>query len=698
MKYFPGRKTFSLLILISFLLVSSIVKADEGMWTFDNLPLDVLKEKYGFNPSQKWIESAYKATIRFNSGASGAFVSPNGLVITNHHVAMSDIQKLSTPKKDYVKNGFYARRNIPPLKCPDLELNVLDSIEDVTDKVLKAANIELSEAEQNKLKKAEMARIEKSSFDKTGLRSNVVELYNGGQYHLYRYKKYTDIRLVMAPEMQPAHFGGEYDNYSYPRYQFDYAFFRVYEKGKPIRSKHYFKWNPKGAKKDELVFVTGNPSQTDRLKTTAQLEYDRDYYIPSLLDMLYYFRKAFREYADKGPEQKRQSHRTNYSIGNYIKRYEGMSEALLNEKMFSKKIEEEKEFRDKIKKNKNLKKLNSTWKNIEKVQKKLIKLHPDLVFHGVYDRIDPARYSDLLRIANTIVRYSEEIQKPNNERFKEYRDSNLDSLHHRLYSPAPIYPDKEQHALTYIFKYLIEKLGKDDEYVKELFSANPEILAKTLAQNTRIYDPKFRKELVKGGKKAIEKSTDPMIMLAKRTDHFYRKTRKKYEDNIESIEKIESTKLAKARFAVYGKKVYPDATFTPRLTFGAPRGYELNTTLVPQQTTFYGLFARNAEFDNKHPFDLTGKFMRAKRRIRMQTPVNQVLTTDTIAGNSGSPVFNKNLEYVGLVFDRNIHGLSRSYLYDETQGRTISVHSGGITETLKNVYGMKNLVRELTIR
>ena len=667
------------------------------MWTFDNLPLEKLKSKYNFVPNDEWIKTAWKAPVRFNSGGSGAFVSGNGLVMTNHHVARRNLHNISSAKYDYLKNGFYARSLKEEIKIRDLEVNALDSIKDVTEKVLKAVGASLSYEEQNRAKKAAIAKIEKESFEKTSLRSNVIELYHGCKFHLYRYRKYTDVRLVMAPENLLAKFGGEYDNYSYPRYQFDFAFYRIYKNGKPLKSKHFFKWNPKGAIENELVFVSGNPGSTDRLKTISQLEYDRDYYIPALLESLVYFKNVFISYSKLGNEQKRQAKGYLYGIGNYEKRYNGMLNTLLDSKMFATKVYQENEIKKALEKNCKLKKTSSNiWHNLGKLQKKIKSKHNELVYHEVYKKLKILKFSKIIYIANYIVRSGYELKKPNNERYPKFRDSNLDSLKLKLFSPAPIYPELEKFVLTNSFNYLIKKLGRNNAYTKAILQGEKASdLAQKIINNTKIFAPDFRKKLVDGGLKIIAKSQDPAICLARRIYPFYKKNRKWYEDKIKSIERIEASKLANLLFSIYGKNIYPDATFTLRFSYGVPLSYEQNTTMVPFKTSFYGLFARACEFDNKPPFNLAKSLIKKKDKIKGSVPVNFVLTSDTVGGNSGSPVYNKNLEFVGIIFDRNIHGLSRAYLYNEKQARSVAVHTAGITEVLDKVYNMKNLLREL---
>lgn len=665
--------------------------ADEGMWTFDNIPVQKIEKDYGFMPDANWIEAAQKAPVRVGS-SSGAFVSAKGLIITNQHVAMGQLQKMSTLKKDYLNDGFYAKNMYEEIPCPDLELKILQYIEDVTDRVIKSDSVT-----------EEIARIEKESYEKTGMYSQVVNLYNGGKYQLQRFKKYTDVRLVMAPEFNAAQFGGEYDNYTYPRYSLDFTFLRAYENGKPLRPTHYFKWNEKGVSDGELVFVSGNPASTHRLKTLSQLEYDKNYYLPDLLELDYFLLDTFLKYSRLGTEWKHRAQKDIYSIRNYIKRYEGMYNAIRDRDIMTKKKMQEKDLKDKAAKLKDKVALKA-FKNIEKMQSKRIKNHKKFAYYDLYSHGAKDGYrvfgiinrSALVKIARTIVLYTTETKKPAEKRYAEFGDSKLESLMFKLFSPAPVYPQYEEHILASAFEFLIKKLGADDPYVKAVLGRQtPKSMAHMLVSETKLISPEFRKKLIKGGSKTVEKCADPMIVWMRGLDTIYRNTRKQYETEIKKIEAKASSKIAKTRFDIYGTETYPDANSSQRLTYGRAIGYELGTTLVPYKTTFYDLYGRAANFNGKEPFTLTKKLSLGKNYIDMSTPLNFVTTTDTVGGNSGSPVFNKNLQYLGIVFDRNIQGLDRTYLYIEKAGRTVSVSSAAITEVLEKAYGMKWLVREL---
>lgn len=663
---------------------------DEGMWTLDNLPVAYLKEQYDFTPTPEWMRHVQLSAVHFGGG-SGSFVSPNGLVITNHHVAMGQLQKLSTPQKDYIRDGFRAANQAEELRCPDQELNVLVSMENVTQRVVGAVDPKASEEEQNRQRKAEIARIEKESTDQTKLQSDVVTLYQGGEYWLYRYKKYTDVRLVMAPEMQAAFFGGDYDNFTYPRYCLDFAFFRVYENDKPARTEHYLKWSKSGAKEGEVVFVAGHPGSTRRLRTVSQLEFDRDYRLPTALKSLNRRRTALYEYAARGPEQARQVKSMIFSVENSIKALSGQLDGLKDPTVFQRLKTAEEALREQVKPRTDLaRSVGDPWDRIAAAMQKAAARHTELT----YSSLSGSRLTD---IATQIVRYVVEIEKPNDKRYEEYRDSNLESLHRRLYSPAPIYPELEEHLLARTLTDAVQTLGPQDRLIKAALNGqDPKAVAHELIAGTKLTDPAFRKSLVEGGRQAVEQSKDPLIVWARRLDPIWRELRTWSEDNIQSVEALEGHKVAKARFAVYGRNTYPDATGTLRLSYGRVTGYELGTTQVPWKTTFFGLYGRAASFDNKAPFDLAGTVEQRRSEINLSTPLNFVSTNDIIGGNSGSPVLNRNAEYVGLIFDGNIQSLAWAYAYSDQAGRAVSVHSAAILEALKKMYPMPELVKELT--
>jgi hypothetical protein len=665
---------------------------DEGMWTFDNPPRKQWKEKYTFEPSDQWLEHIRLASVRLNDGGSASFVSPNGLLFTNQHVAAGQLQKISTKDRDYTAEGFYAATPDQELKCPDLEANVLVSYEDVTRRVQGAVRPRASDKDANEQRKAEMAAIEKECADKTGLRCELVTLYSGGEYWVYRYKKYTDIRLVFAVEEPVAFFGGDYDNFTYPRYDLDVAFFRVYENGQPAKTEHYFRWSAKGAQERELVFVPGNPGSTARLLTMAQIRFQRDVGNPLQMQVWTSRRDVLVRYASTGQEAARQASALRRSLENSIKRLVGQQEGLANARMLAKKEQEEKALRAAVAAKPELQQAyGAAWDEIAAAYKD----HPALARRAAFSTLSPSRLGS---IASTLVRYAEEIRKPNASRYEEFRDSKLESLKFGLLSPAPIYPGMEQAILAAWLEEGRHALGPDDAFVRAaLGGSEPGAVAKAAAEGTRLGDAAARKALVDAGPDAIAKSDDPMLALARRVEPIIRELRARQEQGIQSVETSAGERIAKARFAVYGKTVYPDANFTPRIEYGTVLGYEEGTTLVPCKTTFYGLYDRAESFNDKAPFSLPKRYREKKGLLDLATPLNFVYTADTIGGNSGSPVINHNAEIVGINFDSNLQKLANRYWYiDESEGsRAVGVHSAAVIEALSTLYGAQGLVDEI---
>ena len=685
-------KTARAAVMAAALTIAPHLRADEGMWTFDNLPVKLLKDHYEFTPTSAWVEHLQRASVRFNDGGSGAFVSKDGLVLTNHHVALGQLQKMSTPQKDYVKEGFFAKTAAAEIKCPDLEVNILVSMEDVTERVHKAVSASAADKDQNDQRKSEISRITKESTEKTGLRSDVVELYQGGEYWLYRYKKYTDMRLVMAPEIQAAFYGGDPDNFTYPRYALDFAFFRVYEDGKPVHPEQFLKWSKDGAADGELVFVTGHPGHTDRLMTVAQLEYSRDLGLPLYLDVARKKRQDYYDYSALGVEQSRRSKDRIFGIENSIKAVTGEYEGLLDSKLLGALTSNEDALRKSVSEERSpaARAAAGSWGKIAAAQKK----YGARRLLSTYRRYDPTKVAGL---ASTIVRYAAETAKPNDKRWEEFRDSNLESLRFRLFSPAPMYPDMEEFLMARTLQDALDKLGPKDEYVSAALGGRaPADVARELIAGTKLFEPAERKKLVEGGPKAVAESKDALIVWARGLDSVYRAQRKWYEDEIESVLIAEGNRIAKARFAAYGKSTYPDATFTLRLSYGKVAGYESGTTLVAPFTTFYGLYDRALGHSEQPPFDLAPKVKAARGKLNLAAKLNFVTTNDIIGGNSGSPVVNAKGEYVGLIFDGNIPSLVGRYAYDSTRNRAVAVHSSGILEAMRTIYGMDALAAELT--
>jgi hypothetical protein len=670
--------------------IATTARADEGMWTLDNLPLDQLEKSYGFRPTPEWLEHVQKACVDFGGG-SGAFVSPTGLLLTNHHVALGQLQKMSSPEHNYVRDGFYARSPAEEKACPDLELRVLMSMEDVTDRVRRGIDAQAPDKQQNAQRKAATADIEKAAGKKTGLQARVVELYRGGEYWLYLYKKYTDVRLVMAPEERIAFYGGDWDNFCYPRHDLDFAFFRAYENGRPVRPERWLVWSAGGPKEDEFVVVAGHPGSTGRQLTVAQLEYQRDANLPVRIRQQERRLAALRTYAATGPEPDRRARDRIRGLENNLKRQRAYLGVLQDPAVMERKRGEEARRRERVAADPALAAAaGDAWDRIAAAQAELMKRHREYLYR------DLGRVSRAVDIATQIVRYAAETAKPNEQRLAEYRDSNLESLRFRMFSPAPIYPDVEAALLAAQLEDVTQALGPDDPFVKAALGGRwPAEVAADLTQKTQLGDVAFRKQLVKGGRRAIAAATDPLIAWVRAVDPLILEQRRWFEDTIESVESREGGALARARFALDGKSAYPDATGTLRLSPGKVAGYEELTTQVPWKTTFYGLFDRAASFDGADPFDLPRRIAEARDRLDLTTPLNFVSTNDIIGGNSGSPVVSRDLELVGLVFDGNTQAFCWNYYYEDVQARCVSVHSSAILEALRKIYDMGGLADEL---
>jgi hypothetical protein len=667
--------------------------ADEGMWTFDNPPAEQLKVKYGFEPTKEWLDQVRLASVRFMDGGSGSFVSPDGLMITNHHVGLGCIQNLSSAERDYVSTGFHAPTRDEEAACPGYEVNVLTAMEDVTARVQGGVNPQMSDAAAREARKATTAAIENECAARTKLRCDVVSLYQGGEYQLYQYRKYTDVRLVFAPERQAAFFGGDPDNFTFPRHDLDICLMRAYEGGKPVRPESYLRWSAAGVKDGDLVFVSGHPGSTSRLETVSRLEYLRDRAWPFRLE--FYARRlaALRDYSARGEEQRRRALDQVFGLENSQKAVGGFLAALLDTKALAKKVEEEKALRARVGADPVLAQaIGDPWATVAAIQQRLAP-------RAMEARLVGFDGSQLLGTAGRIVQYVAEVRKPNEKRYEEFVDANLDSLRNELLSPAPVYDDLEVVTLADQLQLALDRLGADHAFVKAaLAGKTPAEAAKAAVLGTKLQDATARKALLEGGPAAVLASTDSMIALARRLDPLVRDTRRFLEDEVEAPTTRAMEKVARARWKVYGRTVPPDATFTLRLSYGAVRGYPAEGTVVAPFTTFYGLFDRSLAHGGKEPWALPARWREKIPEIDGSVPLNFVTTNDIIGGNSGSPVVDRRGEFAGIVFDGNIQSLAWNYFFTEEQGRTVAVDARGILEALRKVYGADGLVRELTGR
>jgi hypothetical protein len=670
------------------------------MWPFDMVPKDQIQRDHGITLTDAWLNRIRLSSVRLSVGGSGAFVSGTGLVLTNHHVASDCISKLASQQKDYLETGFLAGPDGPEARCPDLELNQLVAIEDVTETVRTAKIGGMNDADANAAMKGAMARIEKACTDKVAStpgtplapgvtpRCDVVTLYAGGKYHLYTYNKYTDVRLVFAPEQSVAFFGGDPDNFTYPRYDLDLAIFRVYAEGKPFATKDFLTWNADGPKDGDTVFVSGHPGSTDRMDTTAQLARLRDLVYPYYLDQAMRERAGFRGLAKQNAEGARESRAPLFRIDNGIKAVTGYEAGLEDALLTRKQADREAGLRKAIATDPKMEaEYGAAFVDVERAQKVV-----DAVYKP-YAALERASRSDLFQIARSLVRLPREFATPNDRRLKEYRDSNLDSLKMQLFSTAPVYGAVEAVLLGTWLDRMVRDLGAADATVRAVLAGrSTENAAREIVAGTRLTDLYARRALYDGGALAIDASDDPMIRLVLLLDGPARAVRKRYEDEVEGPMRQAGQKIAQAVFAVRGTSVYPDATFTLRLSVGVVKGYTEHGKAIAWSTDFAGMYAHAT---GTAPRKLPRRWIDAQSAVNPKTPLDFVSTNDIIGGNSGSPVVSAGGELVGLIFDGNLSSLPNRLMYGETTQRAVSVDTAGMLEALRHVYGADALALEL---
>jgi hypothetical protein len=663
--------------------------ADEGMWTFNNFPFDMVEKTYGFRPDQTWLDHVRLSSVRLGNGCSGAFVSGSGLVQTNHHCARSCIQQLSTATKDLIAHGFYARAESDEIKCPALEINQLITITDVTERINSATRGKDGAAFADALK-AENASIEgECSGNDDNLRCDVVELYHGGIYNLYKYRRYQDVRLVFAPEEAIAFFGGDPDNFEFPRYNLDVSYLRVYQNGAPLDTHaNYLRYAAADARAGDLTFVSGHPGRTHRLDTVAELEFRRDVTLPRDIFMNSELRGILTEFLTKGPEQARIATGSLFSIENSLKAEKGSFEALVDPTIIRNRAAAEQALRDQVEADPLLRaQYGAVWDDIRATLDR---------YRGQRDRDtfnDTGFNSRLFGLATTLVRHATEVTKPNEARLPEHTDANFPGIRQSVTSTAPVYPELEKVTLTFSLTKLREVLGPDDAFVKKVLGRkSPSELARELIDGTRLADVDFRTRLLEADQATIEASTDPMIVFVRSIDADRRAVRKNYEDNVGALLVKYSTQIAQAMFKVYGTSNYPDATFTLRISYGTVAGYRVAGKAVAPFTTISGTFERAT---GAFPFKLPDSWIAARPSLNPQQPFNFVTTNDVIGGNSGSPVINKAAEVVGLIFDGNIQSLGGDFGFDPTVNRAVSVNVGALREALSKVYHADRIIEEL---
>jgi len=670
----------------SLLVTTSVASANEGMWTFDNFPSAKVKADYGFLPTKPFLDHVQHAALRIAGGCSASFISPTGLVMSNHHCVVECVNNLSTPQHDFVQTGYVAKRPEDEHACPNFELDQLQTIEDVSATIQGAVVGKTGEAAVKALNAAEATAQATCGKDPT-VRCDVVSLYHGGIYDLYHYRRYTDVRLVFAPEYAVAQFGGDPDNFNFPRYDFDLGMLRAYVGGKPAATPDYLKWSPAGAKAGQLVFVAGNPGGTSRELTDAQLAYERQYVYPSVMPQLGELRGELEQFDTESPERGREAHEDTFFVQNSYKAILGRQAALEDPQFFALKVTAENALRAKVAANPALEASSgSAWDDVAGVQ---------AVRSELRDRENAANALEggIVGDAFTLVEAAAERQKPSVERLPEYTDSNLVAVRQQLGADVPFYPDLAKLELGLRLTHVRENLGTDDPLAHAVLGAEaPDALAARLVDGTKLGDAKARLALYDGGAAATAASTDPAIVFARTLDPQVRAIQKDYQARVDAPMRAAAERIAKARFAIYGTTVDPDATFTLRLSYGAVMGFPSQGRSVPPFTTIAGLFGRAT---GAVPYALPQTWLAAKPKLDLATPMNLTTTNDIIGGNSGSPLIDQNARVVGLVFDGNIYSLGGEYGYDGARNRAVSVDSRALLAGLRTVYHFDRIVTEI---
>lgn len=684
-------KKIFLLLFFSVWIFPFFTFADEGMWTYDAVPVKQIEQKYGFAPSKEFLDHLRLSSV--NIYASASFVSPDGLILTNHHVALFAAQRMSTPEKNYVKDGFIAESIEKEVLIPGISVRVLVGIEDVTKEIEESVKKSSTPQEAREQREKKISLLESECLKKEGLKGEVVTLFGGAKYSLYKFKEYKEIKLVMIPELSAAFFGGDYDNFTYPRYDLDFAFLRAYENGHPAKTDFFLKVNPNGIKEGDLVFISGHPHETNRLETLAMLEYKRNILFPSELEKLHKFRNLLVNYSQKGEEESRRARTILYYVENGIKSIEGELKGLKDDNLMEKKRSLEDSLKKAVEPDPDLKKeYLDAVKDLEEAFSWASKNHKDLTFKMRMWLNERGLFGSAFRI----VTYANEIKKPDIERISGYHDADLKDFIENISTSYPIYKDLEELILSFELEEMAKGLGEDDPFVKSLLQGRtPEEMAKYLVEGTKLDDPSFRKSLVEKKAKGVAKCKDPMIEFAKKIAPTIREMEKLHKDKVQAVEEFSLTRIAKAGFSIYGSEVYPDGTGTLRLSYGKVLGYPKGSTIVPPFTTFYGLFDRAYSFGNRGAFALPKEIERSIKKIDLRTPLNFVCTADITGGNSGSPVVDKEGKLVGVVFDGNAESHPNTFVYDEYQARCVCVDIRAIIEVLKKVYNGEWIIKEM---
>ncbi len=683
----------------SFGVLLDTVKAgrfDTGkMWTFDSPPVEYFQEAYGFRPTQEWLDNVRMSALRFANYCSASFVSAEGLIMTNHHCARQSVEQVSKEGENLVTNGFYAQTIAEERKVPGLYVDQLVRIEDATKEVQDAINQGKTDEERTTNRQTVITDIQKRESDKSGLRCSVVTLYNGGRYSLYYYKRYEDIRLVFAPEVALGFYGGDYDNFTYPRYDYDCSFFRIYQDSAThLKPEHYYKWSAEGAKNGDPVFIVGNPGRTTRLNTVAQLEYARDISYPLTVKMLKNRNDILLEEIKKHPDRKEQLQNQQFGISNSLKAITGYLDGLRDPILMQRKKDFEKKFHAAIEAKPILKaKYGAMWNNVAETRSIARSLSPEL---NTFQFASPMR-SQLLGFASRVYEYTFQLSLSDDKRDLPNRGNGINSFKFRVKQMIPPQLDLEleKKYLAVQLEEALSVLGPNDQFIMlALKGKSPQQAAADLIDGTSLKDSTTRVKLLESSIDAMDQSTDPLIMLAREAAPRFRKAQATSREN-QIREAANINLLGMALYEVYGNSIPPDATMTLRIADGVVKGYEYNGTIAPAITTFYGLYDRHYSFVGEESWALPERWLNYSKELDLSTPYNFVATCDIIGGNSGSPMINKNAEVVGVVFDGNMESLPGDFIFSEEKNRSVGLHSKGIIEAMKHIYHADRIVKEL---
>lgn len=668
-------------------------KFDTGkMWTFEYPPLDHFKSEYNFKPDNAWFENVRLSALRFANYCSASFVSEDGLIMTNHHCARQSITQVNREGEDLHANGFIAESLQDERPVSGLYVDQLVLFKDVTDEVIDAINEGKTDEERARIEKEIIDKIEQREAEASGLNVAITPLYNGGKYSLYGYKRYTDVRLVLAPEDQLGFFGGDPDNFTYPRFNLDCSFFRVYdEDGNPLKTKNYFKWSENGAAVGEPVFVVGNPGNTDRLNTVAQLEFARDIQYPRTVSLLTTLTNMYKDMLEKDPSRKAELEDRIFGFENSLKVINGTLKGLRDPELMQRKRDFEKNFRNSVDADPKLKaKYGDLWDKIAGIRKQLTDISVKN-FALSMNRFTTPQY---FFIAEQIIDIANELKKPEAERDDLYVGDELNQTLESLI-PADFDYDMNNTLLASKIETLEEAFGSNDPIIKKFTGGKKgQEAVKYILDHSKITKTDDIKSLISEGADAVLNSDDPFIYFILNTKELSEEYTAKGKELTEK-ESSYSQKLGEAVFAVYGTSIPPDATFTLRIADGVVKGYPYNGTYAQPFTTFYGLYDRWNGQEKKYPWNLPDRWINPPAELNLSTPFNFVSTNDIVGGNSGSPVINQNAEIVGVAFDGNIESLSSNFIYTTEQNRAVSVHSAGMIEAINKIYNLQRISSEL---